>query len=358
MVVSKIIEQIKLANKSKIGIFMLEQIKVLKGKIEQDLLGIKGQQELEEFRLKYLVKKGELTALFDGLKSVPNERKKEVGKELNLLKQFVEVKFKELKDSFELKEESTPTIDLSLPGRKVNKGTKHPVEQVLDRIIEIFTNMGFDVAEAREIEDNYHNFDALNFAPNHPARDMQDTFFVKGNQDLLFRTHTSPVQVRVMENMRPPIRTIMPGRVYRNEAISARSLAEFHQVEGLYIDKNVTFAELKGTMITFAKKMYGDDLKYRFRSSYFPFTEPSAEMDITCYLCKGDGCRVCKHSGWLEIAGCGMVHPNVLKSSGIDPEVYSGYAFGFGLERTTMLNTGIKDIRAFYENDIRILQQF
>jgi phenylalanyl-tRNA synthetase alpha chain len=337
---------------------MLEQIIELKAKIENDFKTVKDVKTLEDFRLKYLVKKGELTALFENLKSVPNEQKKDVGRELNLLKQFVESEFKNLKEGFELAEDTMPTIDLSLPGRAKSKGTKHPVEQVLDRIIEIFTNMGFDVAEAREIEDNYHNFDALNFAPNHPARDMQDTFFIKGNDDLLFRTHTSPVQVRVMENMKPPIRTIMPGRVYRNEAISARALAEFHQVEGLYIDKNVTFAELKGTMVTFAKKMYGEDLKYRFRASYFPFTEPSAEMDITCYLCKGQGCRVCKYSGWLEIAGCGMVHPNVLKMSGIDPDVYTGYAFGFGLERTTMLNTGINDIRALYENDIRVLKQF
>ncbi len=311
---------------------MLEQIIELKAKIENDFKTVKDVKTLEDFRLKYLVKKGELTALFENLKSVPNEQKKDVGRELNLLKQFVESEFKNLKEGFELAEDTMPTIDLSLPGRAKSKGTKHPVEQVLDRIIEIFTHMGFDVAEARELEDNYHNFDALNFAPNHPARDMQDTFFIKGNDDLLFRTHTSPVQVRVMENMKPPIRTIMPGRVYRNEAISARALAEFHQVEGLYIDKNVTFAELKGTMVTFAKKMYGEDLKYRFRASYFPFTEPSAEMDITCYLCKGQGCRVCKYSGWLEIAGCGMVHPNVLKMSGIDPDVYTGYAFGFGLE--------------------------
>lgn len=337
---------------------MLEQIIELKAKIENDFKIVKDVKTLEDFRLKYLVKKGELTALFENLKSVPNEQKKDVGRELNLLKQFVESEFKNLKEGFELAEDTTPTIDLTLPGRAKSKGTKHPVEQVLDRIVEIFTNMGFDVAEAREIEDNYHNFDALNFAPNHPARDMQDTFFIKGNDDLLFRTHTSPVQVRVMENMKPPIRTIMPGRVYRNEAISARALAEFHQVEGLYIDKNVTFAELKGTMVTFAKKMYGETLNYRFRASYFPFTEPSAEMDITCYLCKGEGCRICKYSGWLEIAGCGMVHPNVLKMSGIDPDVYTGYAFGFGLERTTMLNTGINDIRALYENDIRVLKQF
>jgi len=337
---------------------MIEKIISLKAIITEDLKLIKDVKSLEDFRLKYLVKKGELTALFENLKSVPNEQKKDVGRELNLLKQFVESEFKNLKEGFELAEDTSPTIDLTLPGRNNFKGSKHPVEQVLDKIIEIFVNMGFDVAEGREIEDNYHNFDALNFAPNHPARDMQDTFFIKGNDDLLFRTHTSPVQVRVMENMQPPIRTIMPGRVYRNESISARSLAEFHQVEGLYIDKNVTFAELKGTMVTFAKKMYGDVLKYRFRASYFPFTEPSAEMDITCYLCKGQGCRVCKYSGWLEIAGCGMVHPNVLKMSNIDPNIYSGYAFGFGLERTTLLNTGINDIRALYENDVKVLKQF
>jgi phenylalanyl-tRNA synthetase alpha chain len=218
--------------------------------------------------------------------------------------------------------------------------------------------MGFEVALGPDIEDDYHNFEALNFAPDHPARDMQDTFFVKERPNVLLRTHTTPVQVRLLQSMKPPIRAIMPGRVYRNEAISARALAEFHQLDGIYVDRNVSFAELKGTMLSFARQMYGNDIKYRFRASYFPFTEPSAEMDITCFLCKGEGCRVCKQSGWLEVVGCGMIHPNVLRESGLDPEEYSGYAFGFGIERVTMLRTGIQDIRLLYENDIRVLQQF
>jgi phenylalanyl-tRNA synthetase alpha chain len=218
--------------------------------------------------------------------------------------------------------------------------------------------MGFRVALGPDIEDDYHNFEALNFAPDHPARDMQDTFFVKDRADVLLRTHTTPVQVRLLQSMKPPIRAIMPGRVYRNEAISARALAEFHQLDGIYVNKNVSFAELKGTMLSFARQMYGQDIKYRFRASFFPFTEPSAEMDITCFLCKGEGCRVCKQSGWLEVVGCGMIHPNVLRESGLDPEEYSGYAFGFGIERVTMLRTGIQDIRLLYENDIRVLEQF
>jgi phenylalanyl-tRNA synthetase alpha chain len=228
----------------------------------------------------------------------------------------------------------------------------------MDRMIDIFKELGFSVAEGPDIEDGYHNFDALNFPPDHPARDMQDTFFLKDKeQELLLRTHTSPVQIRMMQLQKPPIRSIMPGRVYRNEAINARSLAEFHQIEGLYIDKKVTFAELKGTLMTFAKKMYGENSRFRFRPSFFPFTEPSAELDISCYLCGGTGCKICKQTGWLEIAGCGMVHPNVLKAGGIDPEVYTGYAFGFGIERVAMLRTGINDIRLFYDNDVRVLEQ-
>ncbi len=277
---------------------------------------------------------------------------------MNILRNLINENFKNLQDKFSSQEEDTVSIDLTLPGRTRGKGTFHPVMVTLQEIVDIFVNMGFAVAEGPDIEDGFHNFDALNFAPDHPARDMQDTFFIKSDRETLLRTHTSPVQIRVMQSQKPPIRSIMPGRVYRNEAINARSLAEFHQIEGLYIDKNVNFAELKATMMVFAKRMYGENSKFRFRPSYFPFTEPSAEMDISCYLCGGKGCRICKQSGWLEIVGCGMVHPNVLRAGGIDPEEYSGYAFGFGIERVALLRTGIDDIRLFYENDVRVLNQF
>lgn len=348
---------------------MLEDIKSLKSEIESVLPSVNSPETLENFRLNYLVKKGKLTALLERMKEVPVEQKKDIGKELNILKKFVEEQFQIIKTNLENSFDNSPEIDLTLPGRKSHIGSKHPVNQIKDRMIEIFVEMGFSIAEGPEIEDGYHNFDAANFAQDHPARDMQDTFFMKdkfaqdsnsetSKREVLLRTHTTPMQIRLMENVKPPIRSIMPGRVYRNEAISARSLAEFHQIEGLYIDKKVSFAELKGTMMTFAKKMYGSNSKFRFRPSYFPFTEPSAEMDISCFLCGGKGCRICKYSGWLEIAGCGMVHPNVLRSGGIDPEQYSGYAFGFGIERVALLYTGIDDIRVFYENDVRVLQQF
>jgi phenylalanyl-tRNA synthetase alpha chain len=308
--------------------------------------------------LEFLVKKGLIQNLFDRLKELPNTEKPLIGKELNILSKFTESEYKRLKEELEAAAESIPDIDLSLPGRKNFKGTYHPVLKTIEDFVKIFDSMGFTVAEGPDIEDGFHNFDALNFAPDHPARDMQDTFFIESDKELLLRTHTTPVQVRIMQSQKPPIRSIMPGRVYRNEAISARALAEFHQIDGIYVDKNVTFAELKATMIAFAKRMYGDDLKFRFRPSYFPFTEPSAEVDITCYLCSGKGCRVCKYTGWLEIAGCGMIHPNVLSACGIDPEEYSGYAFGFGIERITMLRTGIDDIRYLYDNDLRVLKQF
>ena len=337
---------------------MLDEIKKIRTEIESRISEIKNSDELEKFRLDYLVKKGSIQSLFDRLKDVPKDEKPLVGKELNLLRSFAEENYKSLKEKFSQVVDSTPEIDLTLPGRKEFTGSHHPVLQTMREMNDIFIKMGFSIAEGPDIEDEYHNFDALNFPPDHPARDMQDTFFIESEKKLLLRTHTSPVQIRVMKGMKPPIRCIMPGRVYRNEAINARSLAEFHQIEGLYIDKHVTFAELKGTLIQFAKKMYGENSKFRFRPSFFPFTEPSAELDITCFLCGGEGCRVCKHSGWLEIAGCGMVHPNVLKECGIDPEVYSGYAFGFGIERVTMLRTGIDDIRLLYENDVRVLEQF
>ncbi len=308
--------------------------------------------------MEFLIKKGKVQNFFDRMKDLSKEEKPLIGKELNVLRQYVEGEYARLKEELESVAETTPDIDLSLPGRRGFRGTYHPVLKTIEDFVEIFDSMGFTVAEGPDIEDGFHNFDALNFAPDHPARDMQDTFFIESDSELLLRTHTTPVQVRIMMSQKPPIRSIMPGRVYRNEAISARALAEFHQIDGIYIDKDVTFAELKATMIAFAKRMYGDDLKFRFRPSYFPFTEPSAEVDITCYLCSGKGCRVCKYSGWLEIAGCGMIHPNVLTACGIDPEEYSGYAFGFGIERITMLRTGIDDIRYLYENDVRVLQQF
>ena len=336
---------------------MLDEIKSLRKTIEGIFGDLKSPDALENFRLEYLVKKGKVQALFDRMKEVPKEEKPLIGKELNILRKWVESEFNSLKDKLQSKKDDTPDIDLTLPGRQNFKGTRHPVLKVMDEMVDTFIKMGFVVAEGPEIEDEYHNFDALNFPPDHPARDMQDTFFIKSDKDLVLRTHTSPVQIRVMQGMKPPIRSIMPGRVYRNEAINARALAEFHQVEGLYIDKNVTFAQLKGTMMEFARRMYGEDSKFRFRPSYFPFTEPSAEMDISCFLCKGEGCRVCKYTSWLEIAGCGMVHPNVLKAGGIDPEEYTGFAFGFGIERVAMLRTGVDDIRLFYENDIRVLNQ-
>ncbi len=336
---------------------MLNDIKNLKEIIEQKISQIKDLAELEAFRLEYLIKKGPLQQLVDRLKEIPKEDKPLIGKELNILKGFAEKQFAEIKDNLENQASQVADIDLTLPGRRSSNGTIHPVNQTLNSMVKIFTDMGFALAEGPDIEDGWHNFDALNFPPNHPARDMQDTFFIKSEDENVLRTHTSPVQIRVMKSMQPPIRVIMPGRVYRNEAINARSLAEFHQIEGLYIDKNVTLAELKSTLMIFAKKMYGENSKFRFRPSFFPFTEPSAELDISCFICGGKGCRICKHSGWLEIAGCGMVHPNVLAAGGIDPEVYSGYAFGFGIERVTLLKTGLDDIRLLYENDVRVLNQ-
>jgi phenylalanyl-tRNA synthetase alpha chain len=337
---------------------MLEEIRSLRIEVTDKVSRIANADELDKFRLEYLVKKGKVSSFYDRLKEVPKEDKAAVGKELNELRTFAEDEYKRLKEQFDMVTAVTPDIDLTLPGRESFKGSYHPILQVMDKMVKIFEGMGFSVALGPEIEDGYHNFDALNFPPDHPARDMQDTFFLKDDKNLLLRTHTSPVQIRVMQSMKPPIRCIMPGRVYRNEAINARSLAEFHQIEGLYIDRNVSLAELKGTLISFAKKMYGENSAFRFRPSFFPFTEPSAELDISCYLCGGKGCRICKHSGWLEVAGCGMVHPNVLKECGIDPEEFTGYAFGFGIERVALLLTGIDDIRLFYENDVRVLGQF
>lgn len=319
--------------------------------------------ELETFRIRFLGSKGIIKDLFDEFKTVSPEEKRVLGKVLNEFKQLAESKYQHLKDQLsgsELKDEGSK-LDLTLPGEGFETGSRHPLSLVRKEIIEIFKKLGFTVAEGPEIEDDWHNFSALNFPEEHPARDMQDTFFIKKggeNGDIALRTHTSSVQVRMMEAGKPPFRSIMPGRVYRNEAISARAHCFFHQVEGLYIDENVSFADLKQTLFYFVQELFGEDTKVRFRPSYFPFTEPSAEMDISCTICKGDGCNMCKHSGWVEILGCGMVDPNVLDNCNIDSKKYTGYAFGMGIERITNLKYVIKDLRLFSENDVRFLNQF
>ena len=336
---------------------MLTKIQTLTKEFIQALEAVKDQKELEDLRIHYLSRNGSVAALFEEMKTASKEEKPVLGKELNLLRKIAEEKFNEKKSQFdELLTKQSQQIDLSLLGRKVELGHRHLLTQTLDEIKSIFKGLGFSIFEGPELESDYYNFEALNFPADHPARDMQDTFFV--NKEFLLRTHTSPVQVRLMEKLQPPLRAIMPGKVYRNEAISSRSHCMFHQVEGLCVDTDVTFAELKGTLVAFAKQFYGKDLNYRFRPSFFPFTEPSAEMDITCFLCKGKGCRVCKHSGWLEILGCGMVDPNVFEYAKYDNEKYTGYAFGMGIERTAMLKYGITDIRTFFENDVRFLKQF
>lgn len=314
--------------------------------------------EIESFRIKFIGKKGIVNELFNEFKTVPRETKKDVGQKLNELKIQIQEKITALKESIEDKSESSTGIDMSLPGDPIKIGTRHPISIVRNEIIDIFKRLGFTVSEGPEIEDDWHVFSALNFPDEHPARDMQDTFFIEKNPDILLRTHTSSVQVRVMENSQPPIRTISPGRVFRNEAISARAHCIFHQVEGLYIDENVSFADLKQTLLYFAKEMFGEKTKIRLRPSYFPFTEPSAEMDVACNICGGKGCNVCKYTGWLEILGCGMVDPNVLDSCGIDSERFTGFAFGMGIERITMLKYGVKDLRLYFENDVRFLDQF
>lgn len=335
---------------------MQTKIVELRHLVEAEIASVTTERQLEEFRIKFLARKGLVASLFDELKSVPVTEKPALGKQLNELRGRAQALFDEKAVSLKSQPAESATLDLTLPGRRKFRGTKHPLMQTLDEITSIFVGMGFGIADGPEIEDDWHNFGALNFPPDHPARDMQDTFFV--DKDILLRTHTSPVQIRIMENNQPPIRTIMPGRVFRNEAVSSRSLCNFYQVEGLAVDKGITFSELKGTLLSFARQFYGKDIKYRFRPSYFPFTEPSAEMDITCFICKGKGCRLCKHSGWLEILGCGMVDPAVFTSVGYDPEKYTGYAFGMGIERTAALLYGVDDIRLFYENDVRFLKQF
>ncbi len=317
------------------------------------------KEELEQYRLKYLSKKGIIPLLFGEFKTVAPELRKEMGQALNTLKNKAQDKFNELQSKIEANSSDDQSVgDLSLPVDFEDLGSRHPLSIVRNKIIDIFARIGFTVSEGPEIEDDFHNFTALNFPEEHPARDMQDTFFIEKNPDLALRTHTSSVQVRVMENSKPPIRTISPGRVFRNEAISARAHCIFHQVEGLYIDKDVSFADLKQTLLYFARELFGEHTKIRLRPSYFPFTEPSAEMDISCNICGGKGCNICKYSGWVEILGCGMVDPNVLENCGIDSKEYTGFAFGMGIERITMLKYQINDIRLFFENDKRFLRQF
>ena len=317
------------------------------------------KEQVEEFRLKFLSKKGELNKVFDEFRNVPNEQKKELGQKINALKQTVQAKFENLQNTLSESDDDTFTnVDLTLPNKPIQLGSHHPLSIVRNEIIDIFSRIGFTVEEGPEVEDDWHVFSALNFPPEHPARDMQDTFFIEKNPDILLRTHTSSVQSRVMEQTQPPIRSIFPGRVFRNEAISARAHCIFHQVEGLYVDTNVSFADLKHTLLYFAKEMFGNDTQIRLRPSYFPFTEPSAEMDISCSICGGKGCPVCKGTGWLEILGCGMVDPNVLKNCNIDADKYTGFAFGMGVERIAMLKYQVKDIRLFFKNDTRFLKQF
>jgi phenylalanyl-tRNA synthetase alpha chain len=336
---------------------MKNQIEEVKSKFLSEILSVEDEKQLEELRIKYLGRRGIIQSLFDKLREVPMEEKPALGKLLNELKELAQGKYNEKKLEIERKKARVESVvDLTIPGRLKYTGRKHPLTQTLEEIKKIFIGMGFEVASGPEIEDDYHNFEALNIPPEHPARDMQDTFFIEDK--IILRTHTSPVQIRVMESRKPPVRIIAPGRVYRNEAISARSYCLFHQVEGLYVDEGVSFAELKGTLLAFAKQMFGSDVKLRFRPSFFPFTEPSAEVDVSCFICGGRGCRVCKYGGWLEILGCGMVDPNVFKFVGYDMGKYTGYAFGMGVERIAMLKYGIDDIRLFYENDFRFLDQF
>jgi phenylalanyl-tRNA synthetase alpha chain len=339
---------------------MEEKIQQLLGEISA--FAARDKQSIETFRMKFISRKGIVAELFEEMKQIPVEQKKTAGKILNQLKQAAEAKFTELTENADESSLSSAQLDLTLPPIPNQVGNLHPLTLTKNRIIEIFERLGFNVADGPELEDDWHNFSALNFPANHPAREMQDTFFIeKSNKeggDILLRTHTSNVQIRMMQNQKPPIRAIMPGRVYRNEAISARAHCFFHQVEGLYIDRNVSFADLKQTIYHFAKEMYGKDIKLRMRPSFFPFTEPSAEIDVTCLICKGEGCVVCKRSGWVEIAGSGMVHPNVLRNCGIDPEEYTGFAFGMGIERVTQLRYQVNDLRLYSENDIRFLKQF
>ncbi len=340
---------------------MQEEIKKIQDEINAFI--ISNESDLDNFRIDFVGRKGRLASLFDQLKNVPSEERRDVGQTLNGLKNLAETKFAEAQENFSNTQADVKSPDDLTISDPISQGSLHPLTMVRARILEIFNRMGFSVSDGPEIETDFYNFTALNFPANHPAREMQDTFFIeKGageiQDDVLLRTHTSNVQIRLMQHQKPPIRSVMPGRVFRNEAISARAHCLFHQVEGLYVDENVSFKDLKDTLYHFAKEMFGKDTKVRFRPSYFPFTEPSAEMDITCLLCKGEGCNVCKQAGWVEIAGAGMVDPNVLENVGIDSTKYNGFAFGMGIERITMLKYQIKDLRLFTENDVRFLKQF
>ena len=335
---------------------MLEKINQLR----EDIARLKAEnaEQIEALRIKYLSKKGEISALFNDFRTVPNEQKKEIGQKLNELKNIATEKINALREAFASKDDISSDIDLTRSAVPYAEGSRHPLSLVKNEIIDIFSRLGFTIAEGPEVEDDWYVFSSLNFAADHPARDMQDTFFIQRNPDVLLRTHTSSVQSRVMEKTQPPIRIICPGRVYRNEAISYRAHCFFHQVEALYVDKNVTFADLKQTLLYFAKEMFGPETKIRLRPSYFPFTEPSAEMDISRNLCGGKGCNFCKHTGWVEILGCGMVDPNVLEACGIDSKQYTGFALGMGVERITNLKYQVKDLRMFSENDVRFLEEF
>lgn len=319
---------------------------------------VKNADELEAFRLRFISRKSVFNDLFEEFKQLPGEQKREVGQKLNTVKQQAQAKFKQLANQATEAQTQADLPDFTLPPVSFQTGSTHPILQTYFRIIEIFERLGFNVQEGPEIEDDWHNFTALNFPENHPARQMQDTYFLSEDKNALLRTHTSNVQIRLMSDQQPPFRSIMPGRVYRNEAISARAHCFFHQVEGLYVDKDVSFKDLKQTLYHFSKEMFGKDTEIRLRPSYFPFTEPSAEIDISCFICKGEGCKICKNTGWVEIAGSGVVDPNVLENCGINPEEYSGFAFGMGIERIAMLKYQLDDIRLFSENDLRFLRQF
>ena len=339
-----------------IKIKMLNKIEELKKAVEA--LKVSSMDEIEAARIKYLSKKGEISQLFNDFRNVPNEQKREIGQRLNELKNLATDKINALKAEFENNNDANAEVDLTRTAAPYSIGTRHPLSLVKEEIIAIFSRLGYTIAEGPEVEDDWHVFSSLNFAADHPARDMQDTFFIQRNPDILLRTHTSSVQTRVMEHTQPPIRIICPGRVYRNEAISYRAHCFFHQIEGLYVDRNVTFADLKQSLLYFARELFGPDTKMRLRPSYFPFTEPSAEMDISCDLCGGKGCNFCKHTGWVEILGCGMVDPNVLDACGIDSKTYSGFAFGMGIERIANLKFRVKDLRMFSENDVRFIEEF
>ena len=337
---------------------IFEKVNQIKSQIEE--ASPSSKEEIEQFRIRFVGSKNILKPLFGEIRHVENERKKEYGQLVNAVKSAAEQKFQSLKSAAESAADDTAgqDIDLTAPAEPLNLGAHHPISITMNRIVDIFSRIGFTVAEDREIEDDWHNFTAMNTPADHPARDMQDTFYLQNSTEMLLRTHTSSVQSRVMKRQKPPIRIIAPGRVYRNETISARAHCQFHQVEGLYVDENVSFADLKQTLLYFAQEMYGKDAKIRMRPSYFPFTEPSAEVDVTCFICDTKGCNVCKYTGWVEIMGCGMVDPEVLKNCDIDSEKYTGFAFGMGIERQAMMLYGINDIRLLFENDVRFLKQF